>query len=363
MCNPFTQRLPSALALLACALPSLALGQSAGEYRARIEELLPAWRDAVESERADRRWIEPDTVRVGTITIVTNPAGIDLVRAAAESAWEHLRSCLQSDSLLLLGDTLIVRLSSRAERERWPDGRGVIVEYGGEDDPETVAGLIVGAYGRRLAAGLDAGTAQGLAQRVPLEPTSREQLERVYLELATTDSRVTRLCLQGDRRSCVDALAITEHEDPITVWYGPEERRRLVDRLERRRRYRRGSHPRADECLARRNEAACLEFLHAKAVSSLRPLSATARRAVVSMALEIGGDGAYSRFLSADASTIQERVVRAAGVGSDSVVSAWLEAILASRPKRASLPAWLVFSALLWVGILATLASRSSRWR
>lgn len=363
MCSPLTQRLLSALALLACGLPSLALGQSAGEYRARIEELLPIWRDAVESERAARPWIEPETLRIGTVTIVANPRGIDFVRAAAESAWEHLRLRLQSDSLLLLGDTLIVRLSSRAQRERWPAGRGVIVEYGAEDDPETVAGLIVGAYGRRLAAGLDAGTTQSLAQRLPLKPMSREQLERVYLELATTDSRVTRLCLQGDRRSCVDALAITEHEDPITVWYGPDERRRLVDRLERPRRYRRGSNPRADECLARGNDAACLEFLRAKAVSTLRPLSGTARRALVSVALEIGGDGAYSRFLNADARTIEERVVRAAGVVSDSVVSAWREAILASRPKPASLPGWLVFSALLWAGILATLASRSSRWR
>jgi hypothetical protein len=325
MYNRFTFAALFASLALHLGAPPRCHGQTAEELRAEIEQLLPAWRAALEAERAWMRESREDTVRLGTLTLLTRPANLQLVREVAAEAWQRLQTRLASDTTLLRGEAIVV---SSLPSARWVSVGRQSVAYGSDGDVEPIADAVV--------------------------------RELVYIDLATADSRATRLCLVGQVRSCGDALAVGDLRDPVTVWYGAEERRRIVDRR-RRRRYNRN--PLADRCVDAGDDAACLEVLRAVPLSTLRPLSSAARTLLAEVALRLGGDGSYSRLIASQQPTLEGTLSEAARVPPDSLISAWREAVLLSRPREVALGALFGFSTLAWVVVLGAMATRSTRWR
>jgi hypothetical protein len=357
MYNRFTFAALFASLALHLGAPPRCHGQTAEELRAEIEQLLPAWRAALEAERAWMRESREDTVRLGTLTLLTRPANLQLVREVAAEAWQRLQTRLASDTTLLRGEAIVV---SSLPSARWVSVGRQSVAYGSDGDVEPIAAAVVRELGRRLAERLADEQAFLLRGEVPLQDLSDEQRELVYIDLATADSRATRLCLVGQVRSCGDALAVGDLRDPVTVWYGAEERRRIVDRR-RRRRYNRN--PLADRCVDAGDDAACLEVLRAVPLSTLRPLSSAARTLLAEVALRLGGDGSYSRLIASQQPTLEGTLSEAARVPPDSLISAWREAVLLSRPREVALGALFGFSTLAWVVVLGAMATRSTRWR
>ncbi len=342
------------------AVPSAASGQTIEEYRTRIESLVHEWEAALKAERQARgQDEEPDTVRAGALTLLTRRRDTMFVQEVAGFAWEVIGPRLGPDTLLLRGDPLIVRCYSDPDRETWVVRNRRMLKFWPEDDPQNVAERVVRELGRQLAECLDPQSSQLLGHELPLQALPADVRERVYVNLATTDSRAARLCLQGDVPSCADALAMTGLDEPLTVWYGPEERRRLV---ERRRKYWRIQSARVDNCIDRGNDAACLEVLRSSPMISLIPLRSSARRMLVNAAVELGGDGAYARLIEAEAATLEQRVAAAARLAPDSVLAAWRSAVLSSRPQRSPVTGTLLWTAV-WVVVLGFVATRSTRWR
>lgn len=366
MCERFVSgRRPKLGVLICCivpiaAVPSAASGQTIEEYRTRIESLVHEWEAALEAERRARgQDEEPDTVRAAALTLLTRRRDTMFVKEVAGFTWEVIGSRLGPDTLLLRGDPLIVRSFTHLDRETWVVRNRRMVQFWPEDDPQNVAERVVRELGAQLAERLDPLSSRLLCHQLPLQALPADVRERVYVNLATADSRAARLCLQGDVPSCGDALAITELDEPLTVWYGPEERRRLV---ERRRKHRRIQSARVDDCMEGGDDAACLDILRSFPMISLMPLGSSARRMLVNAAVELGGDGAYARLIEAQAATLERRVAAAARLGSDSVLAVWRSAVLSSRPQRSPVTGTLLWTAV-WVVVLGFVATRSTRWR
>lgn len=346
--------------LAALGAASRAAGQTAEDYREDVERLVAQWRNAMEAESLDTGRFDPDTVSVGAFTLLTKPEIGDLVRDAAETARRRILPMLQADTILLGREPIFVL--ERDDRRAWAWAEGIAPVLAIEDEWEAayVADLLLGTLGRRIATGLDETAALWLGREVPVEPLSPESRERTYVELATDDSRSVAQCYRGDIRACRTALGMARVADPVQVWYSPQQRRRWVERVTYM--YVRELSLKRD-CVEAGLDGACVALMSKAPQAGLIPLSGTARRLLVQLALESGGHGAYSRLLGTDAESIDGRLAAVANIEPDSLVAVWRAAVMASRPEATPASASLAAVALAWIILMAFLASRSSRWR
>jgi hypothetical protein len=369
MCRSSTPLLLVLLVALAGAAVRPVAGQTVEDYRARIDRLSRMMEEAEREERQEEEWLraQVDTIRVGTLSVLTRREHAARVGEAVSRAWRMIQDGLGADAYLV-GEQryfLAPKLAVDATRLFWEEMP--VVQYPEGEEADRLAARLVGQIGDRLAERLDPGRGWLLTFR--FGRMEREERERVYVNVVVTRSAAVRSCLDGDNEACRVALELVDLQEPLVAWYNAEQRRNLVEYYLRRGRGRSALWTDADfnevggRCVEGGSDDACLEYLKMAGLM-LRPLSFSARLLMVEVARDLGGEGARRRLLSpATDLDIAERLTSAAGVDADSLVAVWRAAVLASRPKAAELPRSVGWPAFFWIAALGFLSAWSTRWR
>jgi hypothetical protein len=342
------------------------------ELLRQIDSLIPLLGEAevaaadarARREDAERRAAAPatDTLRVGPLRIVTLPGQHTQAERVYRGVWEgeyasFLAHSPSLDSVFFTFDwsaTLspiyiegtVQRVEVRAWRPR------SVVEHLVRQAVGSVLLLDVG--GTALSRWSSANV------RVPQEP------EEIYRELALSASKAARACMEGDPDACWSALGLGHEADPYPLdeWYSPEERRALAGR----RWPTRQQQPAWDDCVENGRTDRCdlylAEVLDRHGIpASLAPLGSAPRAAMLWVALQTGGEGAWDRLREDPDASPGTALLHAAGTSRDRLARTWLAYVLDHRP-----PSWAgvgtsFLRALLWIAALGALAMRSTRWR
>jgi hypothetical protein len=343
--------------------PGAASAQESAALQRRVTRLDALRHEAAAAlARADSaRWEALDTVRAGSLVIVTRPSDAALVRRAAELAWGSLDSLYGDAARRLETQPMLLSIMTRPFRYVAPG----LEHHQRVMAPETATPEDVA---RQLTLGAAAATRTWTDSAVAnwlgpiLLPAIHRGAEhaRVYVELVTAPSAAVRLCYNGNTAGCRAALGLLDGGDAAALWYDAAERRDVVRRtLEARHLSRR---PETEACVERRSDSSCLAVLHAMQWFDA-PLSAEARHSLARLVLDVGGRAAYTRLLRYRGRPLSERLAFAAGVPRDSLMARWRSSILAARPKPVTITAPGAWTALGWAVVFALLALRSSRWR
>ena len=338
--------------------PGVALAQSAADYRARLDTLLSLWHEAVEAESETQPPL--DTIALRGLELITSPHNREIVQEAARLAMSELRDQLEGDTALLTRLAVFVQFAGDPAPPRHLGERQIRLPAEIRADRERLANRLIERVGAILAVQLDDVLDAWLGGRIPLGAPSPVEKRALYVDLATADSRATRQCLQGHIRACRDALAVDELADPVSVWYAPEQRRRLVAR---RARWRDEARAFARACTEDDSDEACLELLRSFPVNSFWPLPIPSHRLLLRIALDRGGPNAYTRLFESEKSTIAERLSEVAGIETDSLVSLWRSAVMSARSESRPVSTTSTLGSLAWIVVFFTVALRSTRWR
>jgi hypothetical protein len=336
----------------------------ATRVRSHADSLLRAWREAqaianlADSLERERATAGRDTIAVGQLRIIANRSPLPL-REAAERAWPAIDSLYGNAAADLVEYPYIIHAVD-------PDTavRRSVLHIGLEvpwdlDLHSTMTLLLTNVP----VAPLDGPLADWLG--APLRPSLDPDEERraVYVQLVTAPSQAVRACLLGAVARCADVLALGDTSGLLERWYpSPPERRALVTESFRYF-FNHGATAQSFQACLARSDAACTGLLRTLPPGTLpRPLAYAARATIVREALRLGGRDSYRRLLDSDVE-IGERLAVAAGVGLDSLVGAWRNAIVAARPKTVALPWWALGAGFGWLAFFGTCGMRSSRWR
>lgn len=195
---------------------------------------------------------------------------------------------------------------------------------------------------------------------------------RIYRELASLPGALGKRCLTGTAEACWMGLGLGEGGGSPWAWYTPEEQVALVRHYHAvwsRERY--WYRPAEDGGLAERCAAeapdghleACSAFLGRYQALLPRPLGHAARQALMWIALEAGGPGAFQRLADPSHGDPVEALVAASGMSPEELSEAWLRWVLANRPEVYGSLGATSGVAAFWFLFLSLLALRSTRWR
>lgn len=370
--------------LLAGAVASLlshaspALGQDRELLGTRIEALRVRLEKArVAADRADARradslesanQVRLDTLMVGPLRVAHLPSQRKLALEVMGEAWKKAEPLVKGSDGIFADQVFLFRYGWRFEGNYLKAENLRSVEMNRRYGRERLAEKAQREVARSLLEALpeDGGALMGwLGNSVMV---SEEDLEWVYRDLASSPSVAAKRCYRGDLEWCWKAAGLPLGEGGWDEWYSPEERRLKVKSrwghwLEDERLWSRMSHSffLTHGCVALESDRACSLML--QRVPAAIPLEATARSSLVAEALTQGGEGAFTRFLSASGRPIRDRLAEAAGMPADTLVALWRARVLEARPES---HAGLILSPLplaLWLVLLLGLATKSSRWR
>jgi hypothetical protein len=344
--------------------------QTAAQYQARVESLRVQWqlrRGEFDSLASTLLSAGIDTIEVGPFTaLVDEPIG-DLMRQAVPVAWEAIQETLRSDSMLAAARPIYFPTGGSRPISSSP---AVVAGLwiGDSADVEDVVNRIILTVGSELGTLLDDGTRLWLSANI-MSPTAARRngwsgscLASVYVELATSGSAVGRKCFADDLTACRAALELDPASDPIAEWYDTQDLRRFIERVGMARGW--GSAEEWIPCVQEGDDAACDRLFRAGLDGSvLHPVSPMAHQTLAETALQIGGDGAYGRMLQTGVTTIADWIAAVAAAPADSVIARWHSNVVAARPAPTTLTAATGWAALAWIVVLATIATRSTRWR
>ena len=302
-----------AAAVLLTATPCAAQDARTEAIRARIDSLSvaflaadAAWDSATEAARLERRHssgAEPDTQRVGIVTVVSAPRSAGAARTATNDALLRFGELGRSVESPLAGLTLLVE-GTRGLPEA--NARSVRVWLPPFTSARRRADAVASALRARLAEELPADARQwlgtGLAARV-----DEEQMGRLYRTMLLARDRSARGCLAGDVALCTRALGLDGDRTGT--------------------------------------------------------LDADARQSLLAHALEDSGIPGYERIAMDSAEPLIDRFAAAAGSSPDALVAGWRERVVAARPERTAGLAVTGLATILWAAALSALAMRSTRWR
>jgi hypothetical protein len=336
-----------------------------------VDSLAEVWQRAVAHQRhldSVRARTPHDTVRVGSLVVLTDAAHRELARSAATVAVAGVQRTFGDRARSLGRHAMLVRSDSGssvqgalqvAVLDSAGNPVGVTSEFG------TVSAVAV-AFRRRaawlLTQELDPTLRMWLSGDVPFDSSTHSMWVNTHIHLATASSRAARDCASGDTARCAVALAIVKVPDPAFVWYDARERRELIRSAAHVLRQR-GSEAPVDRCTVRGELTVCDSLLRLIPEDALTaPLNAAARQSLVRLALEMGGDGAFTR-LAASTGSVADRLSAAARVSSDSLVRAWRAQAMSASYGNTTLTTETALSAVFWATLCGALALRSSRWR
>jgi len=332
--------------------------------KARADSLAREWRranavaNAIDSLERTRALAGRDTIRVGALTIVTNPSPLPL-REAAGRAWPVIDSVYGDDARQLAHRPYaIVAVDPDTTVERPPRHSGIEVPW-----DQGVASLTQLLLSSVPVAPADTALQSWLGG--PLRPLADPdaQWARVYIELVTAPSHASRRCLIGDIGGCRDALDLAEHGDALLRWYpSPPERQAVV--LKSSAYFDRGAQLATLQTCAHGSDSACTRLLRSLPPGGLPgPLTYDARATLIHVALQRGGRAAYHRLVTSAGLSIADRLALTGPVTVDSLLSLWRARILAARPAPGALPPLGIWIALGWAALFAACGLWSSRWR
>jgi len=313
-----------AWAYVAAMWPSVAVAapQSEQELLERIEELRPRLEQAkLQMEVAERRRaLEAGTertetvlVRVGPIRIVTVPQQAELAKRLFRDVWQRDFAAVR-ESPSLAGHVFTFRWG------RAPSGRLYV-------DPASTGGAPVRRVElNRVWVATWSGAESWIRDavwsvlrddlpdasptRLWLENAQYAEPAQTYRALATESSDVHRACLGGDAQACVAAAGLEDTSGAART-----------------------------------------------------PSARDAKVGLLWYAIQRGGTGAWGRAIGASDRSPAELLTAASGLPLDDVAAGWRDTLATQRlPASAGLGStgWRV---LLWFLALATLATRSKRWR
>jgi len=353
------------LSLLSLAGTAALHGQSLARLHARADSLAREWRranavaNAIDSLERVRALAGRDTIRVGALTIVTNPSPLPL-REAAARAWPVIDSLYGAEAHQLeQRPYAIVPVDPDTTVQRPPIQSGIEITW--DRDVASLTWLLLAnvPIGRP-----DTGWQNWLGG--PVLPPIQADVQRagVYVQLVTAPSQAARRCFLGDLSGCRDALDLVDTADPLPRWYpSAPERRSLVLKSFGSYFDRETQRPALQAC-ARGSDSACTQLLHSLPPGGLpKPVTYDARATLANLALRLGGREAYHRLVASAGRPIADRLVSAASVPVDSLLSRWRAEILAARPRPVTLPARGVWVVLGWTALFTACGLRSSRWR
>lgn len=350
-----------------------AAAQSAGDYAVIVDSLAAIAsaadaRLAAHNDSAARRESRQDTIIAGPVLLLVSASLTQLVTAARDSAVAALRGPFGAtldqrprDRYALFPQTFH---ASHADSAR-------VVAFARVDEsghrsspfnqPTTVRDVATGIRAVMLSTlSSAAGPAMRswIGQTLPIDTANQNWLARQRLQLASAPARVARDCYDGDIAACRKAFGFTAVQDPLTELYDAPTRRLLV--RERATRFSRDARPQVDRCITGA-DTACLAVLRGSAAPG-DPLPHQLHTALMQIALEMGGPGAYARIVDRGLDPAQG-VAAVAGAPLDSVLATWHARVIEARAPSSSLTGGMAAASLFWMAVCAGLALRSSRWR
>lgn len=360
-------------------LPGLGRAQSTTALQdrfARLADSTATLRRAINTREERRQAItDTDTLRSGGLTVVSRGAMPRTVVAAVPLAWQRLvarfgeRQATAAAAVEIEATTgpqlsaLTLRPASAAVNRSAPV-RGSVVRLasiGGDSLAEVIAAVA----SRRLWEGTDSVLRGWRESADPAWSLGEMNLEDLYEQLVTSRWIVPRRCFLGDLASCRGLLALDPTLHVLLASYTPEERELVVGRMAA---YASGRvvAEKIGACLNRHDTAACAEVLveaFPEPWSHRGALGPPARQALLALALEMGGPGAFDTLRASAPAPMGERLARTAGVSVDSLVTRWRNVILAARPATVAVTPAGGWTALGWATLLGLMALGSSRWR
>jgi len=353
--------------------------QSTAEVRARFVALADSaevLRQAVAAAQAreEAKGPRPDSLRHDGLLVVVSGTVPPAVRAAVPLAWNTLVRRYGGGPARPLPDVTVevvveagtpVTLTFRPAQPPTRSGRaGPNLGQLASAPADTLAEAIALIAGRGY---WEAGDSLFNGWRGVLDPVwhlREAALGRLYVELVTTTSTVTRRCFEGDNASCRAVLGVDAAPHPLLASYSIEERPDLVARHG----ILAASRVPAEwvsGCMSHRDPELCDRVLSQAFPNGFRylPLGEQSRHALLALTLELGGAKAFPRLRASTGQPIGARLADAAGVPIDSLVSAWRSGIVAARPKSVAVTAAGGWAAMGWVTLLGLLGLGSSRWR
>lgn len=363
------------LLILAVALSfpgALAAQESApsqAELVHRMDSLDAAYRvadsiaDIADSIRDEERRLEratsTDSMRIGPFIVIAPSQQAREARRDFERAWAPYTAFIGSEPTPIHGHAFGYQSKKPYKDlglERYERRTGVHVqqqfEFGGGVH-------VVGAHiGQVLSTGLPLDLRDWLASFYMREDQDSE-LEWTYRSLVTSRSVAVADCYEGILERCWDAMGLRHRDEWWENWYDGVQRASIVSTHFRS--ARQGRAVLRAACTEGSDNDACTELL---ATGSPRvPLSPGARMSLVGHALTLGGPEAFHELSTDTEGSIEDRLVRVAGVSADELIASWREAVLAQRPdvgKDNNRSRW---TSLMWLLVLAGFSMRSTRWR
>jgi len=342
--------------------------QSVTELRQRVQRLERAYAAAeVVAQKADsaRRalfTVPPESATVGNLHVFATAAVIENARAGARAGWPLLDGTFGPAAALLDDHAFVVQAERSGETARPVTGR-TSHRFLATNEAADIADRLVWQASQLLVARLDPALRDWMGGAIVPSAQPSRLLESTYLELLTAPSATTRRCFQGEVAGCRDAFDLPPAPDPYRRWYGPEERRVIVqqvltgnDVLSVRDLYQR--------CVTRGDDSACLRLLQRQPASAIpQPLGDPSRIGLVQLALELGGRDAFTRLMAARGKAVDAQLATAAGMPADSLLMVWRSRVLAARPRPVTLNPRGAWVALMWGLVFGMLAFGSTRWR
>jgi len=348
-------------------------GQTTEEYRTAVRELEEA-RDSARQvfyELIDS--IAPtqvDTIRVGTLTVLAEQPHVDLVREATIAAWDLLKNELKSDTGILSRQAVYFPNSGKRMLSAQQD---VVVGLSLDENADAgqISDAIVWAADKILLSALSERVTRWLPSPPLYELTNarRDRLSKVHFEwtyvaLVTSSYSMDRGCFAGSMEACKHALWINDVDKPVTELYDAQERRRLVEGLDRSRANVFEMAVLSHGCTAQGRDSDCIEYLEAIPRDMLPlPYTPGVRRSLMQAAIEAGGDGSYGRLVGANKETVAGMLESVSGLTVDTLVAEWYAATMEARPTPTAITPALGLSCAIWVFLFVLTATRSSRWR
>lgn len=357
------------------ASPASGQAPTGSSLQHRADSLLALWREAstlagIQQEShaakgtavaattratASARGMRP--VRVEGLMILSDAPDAIPLRAAAERAWRVLHRTYSKSAPVLTAQPLRIHVARRGVATASNNDR----EVSDDMSLDALTRTILAMVGQPRA---DSTLTSWLGGSVrPLLDTAASS-SASYVDLVLAPSRAARSCFAGSLVGCRAALQLADDSTFFLTAYDAEDRRAVVAGARAPTLLEPLDRSIYDRCLVERIDAACVDFLRSLGRGQIpRPLPDEARELFMTTVLDAGGPAAYDRLVGTPTAAIADRLVAASGIPLDSVVARWRNRLIAARPPAPSVPLIDGLLALLWIGVLATCALRSTRWR
>jgi hypothetical protein len=254
-----------------------------------------------------------------------------------------------------------IRTDIRSRAELVPPGDLWTVTSLADGGSEELARRLLQAVGAMFTERLDDAFERWVGS-IPIQGDLRRMHRTTYIEMVTSSSPVIHECYLGDMGACREGLFPEASDDPATRWYVPAQRRRVVSEINKD--YLPDMASVQASCTEDGNTESCIAFLRSMPSGTLgTPFSAPAIHGLIRVALEIGGDGAFGRFVDTDPRSAESRVLQTVAVPIDSLLGMWHARVLAARPEPTIASPTALWGALAWFVLFTGMALRSTRWR